>query len=78
MRCIIAGQSFYLQPSDVERAMVGVKPEPIQGHFVEVGRQKYPVKQVGAVISGQRPSDFTVQEVRLALTHLGFACGSAS
>jgi len=78
MRCTIAGHSFHLQPSDIERAMAGVDPESSQGYFVEIGPRKYPVKQVGALVSGQSRADFTAAEIRSALTRLGFTCGSGA
>ncbi|MGW1997025.1 SCO5918 family protein [Embleya sp. NPDC001921] len=72
MRCTIAGQSFHLQMNEVERAMSGVKPDPITGESVRIGRRTYPVKQVGSVITGQLPRDFSAAEVSRALTKLGF------
>jgi len=78
MRCTIAGHSFYLQPSDVERAVADVEPESIEGYYVQIGRRRYPVRQVGALVSGQSKRDFTTAEVRIALTRLGFTCGSAT
>jgi hypothetical protein len=74
MRCTIAGHSFYLQASDVEKAMSGVKPEPIPGACVRVGRRWYPVKQVGAAVTRQDRRDFSGVEVTRALQSLGFAC----
>ena len=74
MRCTIAGFSFYLQASDVEQAMSGVKTEPISGACVRVGRRWYPVKQVGAVITRQDRRDFSGPEVTRALQSLGFTC----
>jgi hypothetical protein len=76
MRCTIAGHSFHLHPSDIESVMADVEPESIQGFFVEIGPRKYPVKQVGALVTGQCRSDFTAAEVRVALTRLGFTCGT--
>jgi len=78
MRCTIAGHSFHLHPSDIERVMAGVDPETVQGYFVEIGPHKYPVKQVGALVTGQGRADFTAAEIRVALTRLGFTCGSVS
>jgi hypothetical protein len=74
MRCTIAGQSFHLQMNEVERAMSGVKPDPITGESVRIGRRTYPVKQVGSVITGQSPKDFSAAEVTRALTKIGFTC----
>jgi hypothetical protein len=78
MRCTIAGCSFYLQASDVEQAMSGIKTEPISGACVRVGRRWYPVAQVGAVITGQDRRDFSGAEVTRALERLGFTCRSTS
>jgi hypothetical protein len=74
MRCTIAGHSFYLQASDVEYAMRGVKPEPVSGESVRIGRHVYPVKQVGAVVTRQDRRDFSAAEVSRALRRLGFTC----
>jgi hypothetical protein len=78
MRCTIAGYSFYLQTSDVEQAMKGVKTEPISGECVRIGRRWFPVKQVGAVITRQDRRDFSGSEVTRALQSLGFTCRSTS
>jgi hypothetical protein len=45
---------------------------------VLIGRRRYPVKQVGAVITRQDRRDFTSGEVVRALTALGFACTEVS
>jgi hypothetical protein len=71
MRCTIAGQSFYLQASEVEIAMKRVEPEPAVGACVHVGRRWFPVLQVGAVLTGQDRRDFTTAEVTKALLRLG-------
>ena len=78
MRCTIAGYSFNLIPSEVERALSGIDPEPVQGESVLIGRRTYPVKQVGAVITHQDRRDFTAAEVSRALRKLGFTCRDAS
>ncbi|MEZ0090110.1 SCO5918 family protein [Streptacidiphilus sp. EB129] len=74
MRCTIAGHSFYLQASEVEAALSGIKPEPITGSCVRIGRRWYPVKQVGAVVTRQDRRDFSAAEVMRALQGLGFTC----
>ncbi|MFI0778051.1 SCO5918 family protein [Streptomyces sp. NPDC021212] len=76
MRCVIARFPFDLIKSEVEEAMAGIKPEPVTGAFVIIGRRHYPVKQVGAVITRQDRRDFTADEVTRALTRLGFTCRS--
>ena len=77
MRCVIARFAFNLDKSEVQRAMKGVKPEPITGRSVIIGRREYPAKQVGEVITRQDRRDFTAEEVTRALTRLGFVCRSA-
>ncbi|MCX4642573.1 SCO5918 family protein [Streptomyces sp. NPDC055059] len=78
MRCVIARFPFDLFSSDVLDAMKGVKPEPVTGDSVVIGRRRYPVKQVGAVITRQDRRDFTSAEVVRALTALGFTCTEVS
>jgi hypothetical protein len=77
MRCVIARFPFDLTKSEVEQLMEGIAPEPATGTCVTIGRRVYPVKQVGQVITRQDRRDFTAQEVRRALTRLGFACHDA-
>jgi len=74
MRCMIAGQPFYLQASDVETAMKSLEPEPIRGACAEVGGRWYPIMQVGAAVTGQDRRDFTGADVTRALTKLGLTC----
>jgi hypothetical protein len=74
MRCVIARFPFDLSKSGVVASMKGVKPEPITGESVTIGRRVYPVKQVGEVITRQDRRDFTAREVIRAMTLLGFTC----
>ena len=74
MRCVIAHSPFYLLKSEVQQAMKGVKPEPVSGPSVVIGRRTYPVKQVGGVLTRLDRRDFTSGEVSRALTRLGFTC----
>ncbi|MEV0258830.1 SCO5918 family protein [Streptomyces sp. NPDC050732] len=77
MRCVIARFPFDLFKSEVEAAMKGVKPEPVTGESVIIGRRHYPVKQVGEVVTRQDRRDFSAAEVTRALTGLGFTCRPA-
>ncbi|MFI2347540.1 SCO5918 family protein [Streptomyces sp. NPDC019443] len=77
MRCVIARFPFDLVKSDVQQSMTGIKPEPVTGDSVTIGRRIFPVKQVGEVITGQDRRDFTAGEVTRALTRLGFTCHTA-
>lgn len=74
IRCTIAGVSFYLQASEVEQKMSGIKPEPITGESVKIGNRTYPVKQVGAIITRQDPRDFSAAQMVRALEKLNFTC----
>ncbi|GGZ81368.1 SCO5918 family protein [Streptomyces echinoruber] len=74
MRCVIARYPFELTKDGVLASMKGVKPEPVTGESVTIGRRRYPVKQVGQVITRQDRRDFTSGEVVRAMTRLGFTC----
>ncbi|MEU6767385.1 SCO5918 family protein [Streptomyces sp. NPDC046853] len=74
MRCVIARFPFDLTKEGVLDAMKGVKPEPVTGDSVIVGRRQYPIKQVGAVVTRQDRRDFSAGEVTRAMTLLGFTC----
>ncbi|MFJ5827928.1 SCO5918 family protein [Streptomyces sp. NPDC093089] len=76
MRCVIARFPFELTKNGVLETMKGVKPEPVDGPFVTIGRRAYPAMQVGAVITRQDRRDFGVGEVLRAMTRLGFTCGT--
>ncbi|MFI8392418.1 SCO5918 family protein [Streptomyces sp. NPDC085540] len=74
MRVVIARFPFDLTKSGVLESMKGVKPEPVDGESVIIGRRHYPVKQVGQVITRQDRRDFTAAEVVRAMILLGFTC----
>ncbi|WP_326698447.1 SCO5918 family protein [Streptomyces sp. NBC_01754] len=74
MRCVIARFPFDLTKSGVLESMRGVRPEPITGESVTIGRRQYPAMQVGEVITRQDRRDFSSGEVVRAMRHLGFTC----
>ncbi|MFJ7075504.1 SCO5918 family protein [Streptomyces sp. NPDC098781] len=74
MRCVIARYPFDLTKNGVLASMKGVTPELVTGESVTIGRRRYPVKQVGQVITRQDRRDFTGGEVIRAMTRLGFTC----
>ncbi|GHE90354.1 hypothetical protein GCM10018785_66580 [Streptomyces longispororuber] len=74
MRCVIARYPFELTKDGVLASMKGVVPEIVTGESVTIGRRRYPVKQVGQVITRQDRRDFTAGEVVRAMTRLGFTC----
>ncbi|MGY0068022.1 SCO5918 family protein [Streptomyces sp. QTS137] len=77
MRCVIARFPFELTKNGVLESMKGVKPEPVVGDSVIIGRRHYPAKQVGQVITHQDRRDFSVGEVLRAMAQLGFTCRTA-
>ncbi|MEU2597330.1 SCO5918 family protein [Streptomyces hirsutus] len=74
MRCVIARFPFELTKAGVLESMKGVKPEPVTGDSVIIGRRHYPAKQVGQVITRQDRRDFSGGEVLRAMAQLGFTC----
>ncbi|MFD5269296.1 SCO5918 family protein [Streptomyces sp. NPDC058335] len=74
MRCVIARYPFDLTKSGVLASMAGVTPELITGESVTIGRRRYPVKQVGEVVTRQDRRDFSSGEVVRAMRRLGFTC----
>ncbi|MFF1544387.1 SCO5918 family protein [Streptomyces sp. NPDC058291] len=74
MRCVIARFPFELTKEGVLAAMKGVKPEPVTGESVIIGRRHYPAKQVGQVVTRQDRRDFSAAEVLRAMAALGFTC----
>lgn len=77
MRCVIARYPFDLTKGGVVESMKGITPEPITGESVTVGRRRYPVKQVGEVVTRQDRRDFSAGEVTRAMARLGFTCHAA-
>jgi len=71
----VAGRSFTLRASQVERSMRTVLPEPLKDHFVVIGQRRYPPKQVLGEITGLDRTEFTSHHARRILTGLGFAAG---
>ncbi|MBZ4317847.1 SCO5918 family protein [Streptomyces huiliensis] len=74
MRCVIAQYPFELTRSGVMASMEGVAPELVTDESVTIGRRRYPVKQVGQVVTRQDRRDFTSGEVVRAMACLGFTC----
>jgi siderophore synthetase component len=73
----IMGRAFDLDPQQVERALEGELPEPIQEHFVVISGRRWPPKQVLALVTGLDRADFTTHQARRALTRLGFTAARA-
>jgi hypothetical protein len=74
MRCVIARCPFELTRHGVLDSMAGVKPGTVTGDSVTIGRRRYPVMQVGEVVTRQDRRDFTGGEVTRTVARLGFTC----
>lgn len=74
MRCVIARYPFDLTRTGVLDSMKGIAPELVTGESVTIGRRRYPVKQVGEILTRQDRRDFTGGEVVRAMVRLGFTC----
>ena len=74
----VSGHQYDLDPWDVEAALRGVLPEPIQEHFVVINGRRWPPKQVLALVTGLDRADFTTHQARRALTRLGFTAARAA
>jgi hypothetical protein len=68
----IAGTSFELEHAEIESALVGSLPEPIDQHYVIVMGRRYPPKQVISCATGLDRADFTTHQARRVLKRLGF------
>ncbi|WP_030180512.1 SCO5918 family protein [Streptomyces violaceorubidus] len=77
MRCVIARYPFDLTKGGVLDSMKGITPEAVTGESVTIGRRRYPVKQVGEVVTRQDRRDFSGAEVTRAMARLGFTCHPA-
>lgn len=68
----VAGKDFDLTADEIEKAVIGVEPEPIQEHFAVVAGRRYPPKQVLAIATGLDRADFTTHQARSVLRRIGF------
>lgn len=71
----MAKRDFRVSAADVERAVRGVHPRPVRGHFVVVSGRRYPPKQVMSLVTGLPVSAFTSHHAVRTLRRLGFAVG---
>ncbi len=73
----VGGREFELTKQEVEARMMGVEPDRIQKHMVEVGGQMFPPKQVLGHVTGWDRTTFTTLEAQRVLTRIGFICMEA-
>src|ERR1700723_3059202 len=74
----VSGHRDDLDRRNVEAALKGALPEPIQEHFVVINGRRWPPKQVLALVTGLDRADFTTHQARRALTRLGFSAARAA
>ncbi len=72
VRFTMDGRHFELRRSEVERVLVGVVPEPVRSHSVQICGTWFPVKQVLEQATGVDRSDFISTAARRQLKKLGF------
>lgn len=72
VRFTMDGRFFELRRSEVEQALVGIAPEPVRSHSVQIGGTWFPVKQVLEQATGVDRSDFISTAARRQLKKLGF------
>jgi len=68
----VAGGDYEFDSRQVERAVAGVDPEPINEHYVVIAGRRFPPKQVLAEVTGVDRADFTTHQARSVLRRLGF------
>lgn len=76
MRFTLDGRSFELTPEIVRTRLKGHCPEDIRAYWVDIGGQRWPVKQVISLATGARRTRFQSQDSRRWLQNLGFPVGS--
>lgn len=77
MRFVVGGQEHDLTKEQVSNAMLGVQPEEVRTHLVELHHTVYPPKQVFAAATGRQRQTFTTLEAQRVLKRLGFVCRRA-
>ncbi len=71
------GKIYALTKGQVVQSLIGVSPEPIRTHWVDVNGTRYPVKQVFARATKFDRLDFATNQARNHLRRLGFVVGRA-
>lgn len=69
------GKVYALTKEQVVQSVVGVSPEAIRTHWVDVNGTRYPVKQVFGRATKLDRLDFATNQARNHLRRLGFAVG---
>lgn len=73
----VGGREFSQTRRDIEQAMSGEHPDPVQKYVVEVNGTAYPPKQVLARATGWDRQSFTTMEAQRVLRKLNLMCREA-
>lgn len=75
----MAGRQFEISAAEVSSLLADCSPEPIHQYWVEIDGVRWPVKQVIALATGLKKSEFqSSQNSRGHLTKLGFRIGEGN
>ncbi len=69
------GKIYVLTKGQVVQALLGVSPEPIRAHWVDINGTRYPVKQAFGRATKLDRLDFATNQARNHLRSLGFVVG---
>jgi len=69
------GKIYALTKGQVVQSLLGVSPEPIRTHWVDINGTRYPVKQAFARATKLDRLDFATNQARNHLRSLGFVVG---
>lgn len=78
MEITLAGRPYDLSTDLIRARLRDRTPENIQEYWVEIDGVRWPVKQVIALATGAKRSDFQSQDSRRWLQNLGFTLGVGS
>jgi hypothetical protein len=78
MQIKLAGRPYGLTPELIRGRLRDRTPEEIQEYWVEIDGVRWPVKQVIALATGAKRSEFQSQDSRRWLQNLGFSLGAGS
>jgi len=74
----LARRQYELSDDDVRARIANHRPHPIDQYWVDIDGVRWPVKQVMALATGLRKTDFQSQNSRRLLAKLGFTLGKGN
>jgi hypothetical protein len=69
---VLRGKTYEVKTLDVVEKLKDVKPEAVKEHYVIINDQKYPIKQVIALVLDVPRISFTSMDAYNILRRLGF------